>query len=113
MLITNKQDLFRERNIKNNCKNEKGEPVKLFKTETTSVVVVNLVNRMFKNLPCLVGVFGIHHHAMLKRLYLEISLLLVTHFQLLIPISIPTTQNQSFLRTQIPKPPEIREKTQD
>lgn len=56
------------------------EPVKLFETETASVVVVNLVNRMFENLPCLVGIFGIHQHAVLERLYLEVPLLLVTHF---------------------------------
>lgn len=76
----------------------KKEPVKLFETETTSIVIVNLTDCMLQNLPGLVGVFWIHHHSVFKSLYLEIPLLLVTHrnYNLFLPIpKIAETPNPS------------------
>ena len=59
----------------------KTKPIKLFKTKTTSVVIIYLMDCMLQYLPSLVGVLGIHHHPMLERLYLKIPLLLTAHFQ--------------------------------
>jgi hypothetical protein len=37
------------------------------------------MDRTLKNLPSFISVFGIHNDSMLKRLYLKIPLLLITH----------------------------------
>lgn len=81
------------------------EPVKLFETETTSVVVVYLMNRMFQNVPCLVTIFRIHHDPVLERLYLKIPLLLVTHLSPSDSDPNPNTQNP---KTQLSSNPESK-----
>jgi hypothetical protein len=40
---------------------------------------------VLQDLPSLIGVFRIHHHPVLKRIYLEIPLLLIAHF---LPVSL-------------------------
>ena len=78
VIMRNKQN--KKKNLKKKRRKKREEkPVKLFKAETTGVVVVYLVNCMFENLPGPVGVFRIHHHPVLERLYLKIPLPLVTH----------------------------------
>lgn len=66
------------------------QPVKLFKAKATSVVIVYLMNSVFQNLPCLLGVLGIPHGAVLERFYVVRSLLLRAHFPSRIGTQNPT-----------------------
>jgi hypothetical protein len=52
-------------------------------------MIVDFMDCVLQDLPSLIGVFRIHHHPVLKRIYLEIPLLLIAHFLPVSPFPIP------------------------
>ena len=57
----------------------KKKPVKLFKTETASILIIYLMNCMLQNLPSMFSISRIHDNSELESLNLKIPLPLVTH----------------------------------